>query len=163
MIRDPYRQQVSQWLHWEERWRQGDRHVCCFGAAMHSSISGWLQDPYSDFDLWYLAHLGQPWEQGQLARWVMPTPGFYHFWLQVDGQIPENLQLIYFENMQQEWAQAFQDDTPLPRLNQGPRDRQLDAGGLSRYSRWLIQQKFRWAFHHHYDPGAGDAHQGRAG
>lgn len=147
VIRDPFDQQVSQWLHWLNRFQQGDRHVCCFGAACHDNMDGWLRDPYSDFDLWYLQHLGQEHEKGGLARWISPSPGYYHFWLQVEGRIPENLHLVWFENMAQEWAQAFQDDTPLPILNRGPKKEPLNTY-LTDFSRMLIMKKFQWAFQH---------------
>lgn len=168
VIRNPYEQQLSQWMFWRDRFARGQRHIHDQVAASYGDLTGFLQDPRCDFHSWYMQHYGYepgmtPAEQRQVRETEVPNPdganryedfgGIYLFWLSVDGKIPDNVRTIRFEELDVALPEAVQDFIPadncrainLPRLNRSP-----PRGDVRDYytplAAGLVEQKCQWAF-----------------
>lgn len=155
IIRDPYEQQLSQWMFWRERYAAGQMHPHDIAAARHARIGSWLGDPMSNFHLWY--------EQthGERRRLDFSRPdaadygGYYRYWLTVDGRIPPNVTVVHMERMADEWPAAVRgfvpdDAPPLPRRNVGSRRPYPTQAYYTPEAARIVEAKFAWAFSEHY-------------
>ncbi len=110
VVRNPYEQQLSQWQFWRNRYAKGHRHLSDEWAASCLDMTAWLSGMMCDFHLWYEARMHPEDEFRQ-----KPNPsngyegfgGYYHYWLEVDGAIPENVGLCRFENLAEEFTAAI--------------------------------------------------------
>lgn len=182
IIRNPYHQQVSQyrfWLqrgqaYWEGHAAELDFHdpnvrTRChphdYGAlrawfdAGHDEQQGfrlWLTRPTScDFHLWYEAR------QAPGDRWRPATPDqafdYYRWWLEVDGEIPPNVEVVKMEYLYREWPRIMSDfvmtDAPLPVVNSHAKGCPPLATFYTQEATRLVEQKFAWTFDNHYHRG----------
>lgn len=161
IIRNPYSQQLSQWRFWRERYAIGDRHEQDMCAASHPELATWLQDPGCDFHMWY----EQRWAASEPQR-LKPSGvpkdgyegfgGYYRYWLTVGDLIPPNVHIVKLEELARGWPKAvdgFVPDphAPIPRENAGPsRPYPVEWYYHDAGARRLVEDKFRWAFEHHY-------------
>jgi hypothetical protein len=156
-IRNPYYQQISQWLFWRERYATGDYHAHDIHAASHPRFDSWVGTPNADFHVWY----EQRFHEGESIARKPPSAetsyegwgGFYPYWVGVDGAIPDNVHMIRMEEMSHQLPLALAPymDGPPPemyRRNEGPVDE-------SKYLRYItdapntiktIEAKFKWTF-----------------
>lgn len=153
VIRNPYEQQVSQWLFWRERYAIGHRHPHDLCAASHSDVNGWLEDPLCDFHLWYEERFsdGDPaWRKSRLPEERYATwGGFYPYWLaDKTGRFPDNLQMLEFSTLADDFPGAVADFTEaaeLPRMNAATLRFPVPAY-YSQRGAALVEMKFPWAF-----------------
>ena len=163
VIRNPYVQQVSQWLFWLDRYHRGGRHLHDLAAAGYATIHGFLEDPRCDFHRWY----SEEFRLGD-TRFV-PTNdykdfgGTYLWWLEgSDGKIPSNLVLLRQEQLAGDFArwsrESFGRPLEVPPMNVGGWDHDKlleylvhpDRPHETMRALDLIEAKFRWAFGLHY-------------
>lgn len=159
VIRDPYEQQLSQWLFWADRYRRGQWHIHNYTAGISPTLTDFLQDPRSDFHCWYETNFAVLPVGGATPR-SLEDPllryegfsGFYRFWLEVDGEIPENVELIRYEHLAESWARIAPEvtgklDAPsLPQANQGPRRIQYALEYYTPLGVSIVTAKFAWTF-----------------
>lgn len=163
VIRDPYAQQLSQWMFWADRYRRGNRHIHDIGAASHATLTGWLHDPRCDFHLWYeSAYPRMP--AGVSPLEAAPRDPFerakdgggYRWWLEVDGKIPANLRVIRLEELPARLPAILfpfmaGDMVPVPLENPGPA-RYPARDYYTPLAARIVEAKFRWTFDEGYYP-----------
>lgn len=167
VVRNPYEQQLSQWCFWRERFAKGFGHIHDRCAATYARLEKWLEDPGCDFHIWYEQHT----DRREESPYVKGTEryedfgGFYKFWLTVDGVIPENVQVIRQENLDEEFPEAMSSPVvlhvakpgapysrpPMPHLNTSPHDTNVKQYYTPRAAE-LVEAKFAWAFENYYTP-----------
>jgi hypothetical protein len=161
LVRDPYEQQLSQWLFWRDRYARGQRHEHDIGAARYPSITPWLRDPICDFHLWYEERFSgtdpiRPKPTGFPKDGYAGFGGYFRFWFSDDsGEIPSNLVLYRMESLGDFSPDNFPEldhhiriDTEwtLPRLNEGPGLRGHVQEYYTPEAEELVASKFRWTF-----------------
>ncbi len=167
VVRNPYEQQLSQWSFWRDRYARGQNHVHDLCAASFSRLEGWLEDPGCDFHIWYEQHMDRPNAEPQVVgkQRYDDFGGFYRFWLTVDGEIPENVQVIRQENLDVEFPLALWPIEPLngreyvtsaarpamPHLNTSRHGTDVTKYYTPRAAE-LVEAKFQWAFENYYQP-----------
>lgn len=163
VVRNPYAQQVSQYLFWHDRYQAGGRHPHDVAAAAYPTIHGWLEDPRCDFHRWYAENHAPSTMKENPANDYRGFPGYYLWWVTGrDGKVPGNLILLGQEDLEAQFSRFSRDhlgrEIKLPRVNVGgyKRDRFMDylihlddARGTTR-ALDLIESKFRWAFSNLY-------------
>jgi len=196
VVRNPYEQQLSQFTFWATRAAKGGRHIHDLVTAnyihwpnvLHNAcelqgnwqeatwyphqinLEAWLQDPRSDFHVWYLQHHayqpGMTAEEQEAVRQVdKPNPdganryqdfgGMFRFWLTVDGKIPGNVYVLRQERLGEELRHALAPfaDHSLP---------ELDRKNTSSHPRpvWeyytplaakIVEDKCQWTFANYYN------------
>lgn len=165
VIRNPYAQQVSQWLFWSGRYQRGGRHVHDQAAASYPTIHGWLENPQCDFHRWYTEQVAPEQLQANPSNDYEDFPGTYVWWLTgQDGRMPTNLVLLRQEQLAHDWAEFTRRDLGqalgLPKANVGSWKSEHLMDYLVHHDRPraslraldLIEAKFRWAFGQHYVP-----------
>lgn len=164
VIRDPYTQQLSQWLFWRRRRERGGIHIHDVVAALHPSLTSWLHDARCDFHLWYESHWGssetESWRGLNLDRTAAHSNryphygGYYRYWLTIDGEPPPNLTLFRMEQLDQAWLDVVGDfatpDAPgLPTVNRGndaSDDREVAMPWYTPHAIGIVNDKFAWTF-----------------
>lgn len=167
VVRDPYEQQLSQWAFWKDRYARGERHVHDMVAANYATLELWLQDPRCDFHVWYEQHIGfepaQPKELQRILTQTLTTEshnryenfgGYYRYWLTVDDEIPDNVQVIRCEELDEELPNILRpfmqcEPPPVKRLNTSPHGSNTKAY-YTPLAASLVEAKFQWAFECHY-------------
>lgn len=104
IVRNPYDQQLSQWLYWRDRYARGGRHFHDLVAASYPTLTGFLMDHRADFHLWYESVHGsikQTYTLNQAYGFLgyQTFGGYYRYWLSVDGRLPENVRLVRLEEV----------------------------------------------------------------
>jgi len=164
VLRDPYEQQVSQWMFWRERYARGSTHIHDTVAAMYSQLTGWLEDPRCDFHVWYRQYVGYPDLISQQTLAAQPAPegqnryadfgGYYRFWLEVDGQIPANVTTIDMHQIDEQVPKLLSPFAGLSggslralpeRKNPSYHNSDVSVYYTSRAAR-LVENKFAWTF-----------------
>jgi len=163
IVRNPYSHQLSQWLFWRGRRAHGGLHIHDRVAGMHPSLTDWLHDARSDFHIWYEAQMGSSDAGANLQRSAGMTArypfygGYFRYWLEVDGIVPENVVLIRMEELDEAWLPTVSefaiDDAPgLARVNAGPKP-DLDLEDILKdytpLAIEIVNAKFEWAFGTH--------------
>jgi len=166
VLRDPYEQQLSQWVFWRDRYarmmyRGSDGqlyrktqpyHIHDICAASHPTIETWLADPGSDFRIWYEARHGNRPNHSTRSE---DLGGYYHWWLTVDGELPGPLQIVDIAEIDEKLptmlAPHVGEMPPLPRLNKGP-GRADPVEYYTPEAAALVERKFSWAFDQIYTP-----------
>ena len=156
VIRNPYHQQISQWLFWRDRYAMGYNHANDVHAAMHPRFDSWVGTPDADFHIWYEQRKSiqtplvkrPPSTENDYANWG----GFYPYWVGVGDSIPDNVVLLRQETLADDLPDVlapFIDGTPPPlhRTNVGPTK---ESRYLEYINKWetveTIESKFRWTF-----------------
>lgn len=163
VIRNPYAQQVSQWLFWLDRYMKGGRHEHDLAAAGYSTIHGWLDDPRCDFHRWYAQRIHPSQLAHSPANDYAGFPGTYLWWLTTQaGKLPRNLVLLRQEQLAQDLDQLgrtlLNRPLELEAVNVGSYKHQEfmqylvheDMPRQTMRALDLVEAKFRWAFTHHY-------------
>jgi|GEM_PF-5577030 len=162
VLRDPYEQQLSQWMFWRERYAKGQRHIHDMVAALYPDLTGWLQDPRCDFHVWYQQYVGYPnlISQQALARSAAPEGenryadfgGFYRFWLEVDGKIPEHVTTIDMHEIDERMPKLLEPfakpgaiEAEIEHVNVGRHDVNPMVYYTAQAAK-LVEDKFRWTF-----------------
>jgi hypothetical protein len=160
VIRDPYEQQLSQWLFWKDEYARGFRHKAREHAAMHPDLSFWLLDPESDYHVWDKRPVmidGNVIER-TVAEDVVPPEsgysmfgGFYRYWLGDEtGEIPDNVEVVRFEHLSEEFPMALKPWAgvvrPMEKKNEGPAHRPDPVPYYSELAIELVERKFAHAF-----------------
>jgi hypothetical protein len=145
VVRNPYEQQLSQFTFWATRRGQGGTHIhdlvtgayidwprvlndcmprkgdweACTWLPHQMDLESWLQDPRSDFHVWYMQHHGytpgMPADEQQQTRDTTIEAGkryedfggMFRFWLTVDDEIPDNVCILRQENLGKELRNAL--------------------------------------------------------
>lgn len=155
VIRDPYDHQLSQWKFWRDMYARGFRGEQFMHAALYSELTHWLLDPMSDWHVYDPRRLNGT---RNLQRTVAPPDagyehfgGYYAYWLQVDGKVPDNVTLLRFETMGRDFPRALSEylgkplpDT-MPHENKGPGADEVRPY-YSPEAVQIVNSKFRWAF-----------------
>jgi len=163
VVRNPYAQQVSQYLFWHDRYQRGGRHEHDLAASAYPSIHGWLEDPRCDFHRWYNLQIHPSTMIENPQNLYRGFAGTYLWWVtSQSGTVPPNLVLLQQEDLRSQFA-AFTADhlgepITLPEVNRGgySRDRFMEylvhEADPRRTLRALdlIEAKFRWAFSNVY-------------
>jgi len=162
VVRNPYEQQLSQWMFWSDRYRRGQRHVHDITAAHYATLAGWLQDPRCDFHIWYESVFGGPKGSKYRLNMAHRDPftryeqfgGYYRYWVEVDGAIPQNVSILKQEDLAETLLPAVREFTipdppPLHRSNRGPR-RAETIEYYTPHAARVIEAKFRWTFDRGY-------------
>lgn len=165
VIRNPYVQQVSQWLFWQSRYARGGRHDHDLAASAYPTIHGWLEDPRCDFHRWYTQEIAPQAMLENPSNLYDGFQGTYLWWLTgLDGKVPPNLVLLRQEQLAVDWAEFSRrhlgGPIPLPRVNTTGWDPNkvmdylvhMDKPQESLRALDLVEAKFRWAFGQHYVP-----------
>ena len=163
VIRNPYVQQVSQWLFWLDRYARGQRHEHDLAASAYPTIHGWLDDPRCDFHRWYLLEQAPQALAENPANMYEGFHGTYPWWLTgLDGSMPSNLVLLRQEQLGQDLynfgRKAGLGDLELGKVNVGSWNPErvmeylvhMDRPRQSLRALDLVEAKFRWAFGQHY-------------
>lgn len=147
VVRSPYEQQLSQWMFWADRYRRGDRHSLDVCAASHTNLESWLRDPGCDFHVWYEHVHGGVRPVGGPRDLYAGFPGYYHYWISVDGEVPQNVELVHIKSIgtQIPGLVGGNDLPPIPTTNTGPRTRPAQEY-YTPGAAGLVESKFRWAF-----------------
>lgn len=165
VVRDPYEQQVSQYLFWLGRYKKGQRHehdVYTYNATQRALKKGtkpleeWLSRPGCDFHVWYQERVGATVKSTAHTAGYIDFGSYYRFWLEVDGEIPDNVEVVRFEHLNEEFPKVVAEfaggvHEPGERVNVGPA-RQRDVHAFySLPAMEMVERKFQWAFEHYYD------------
>jgi len=173
VVRNPYEQQLSQWMFWRDRYARGQRHIHDIVAAASPTLTAFLQQPNCDFHCWYLQHHGfepgmTPAEQQQVRDTEIPNldgqnrykdfGGMFLFWITVDGEIPGNVEILRCEDLSTAFPAAvseFMDGSEMQRMARLNTSPGL-SGEVREYytplAARLVEQKCQYAFRCHYDP-----------
>jgi hypothetical protein len=161
IIRNPYDQQLSQYLFWSDRYKHewiasGDkirpadeRHFHDTCAASHPRLETWLQDPGSEFHLWYEAHHSNGYRE--MRPDAAPVTDYYLWWVSINGEVPANLILVKYEDIERGMMEALRpylggrDVEPIPVHNTGP-TRRATRLYYSQKSAEIVEGKFGWTF-----------------
>lgn len=156
IIREPHDQQLSQWLFWRDRRARQGVHVHDYMAATHQTVESFLLDERCDFHLWYETHplLGlaeRP--EGSVIRDA--RRGIYWYWLSVDDELPDNLEILKFEEIGETFPAAVAPFAggavhPLGRENATPTRRPWREY-YTPLAAQLVELKFAWAFDNYYE------------
>lgn len=147
-VRDPFAQQLSLWYHWRDAYARGGRRPLERVAALYPELSHWLMDPHGDWPLFYeTRHKGGWASETEAWRWIQ-TMGYYEWFLTVDGQVPENVALVRFEHLAEEFPAAmapFVDGRP-PLEHHNPSRERTTHGYYTEFGIQVVRDKFHWAF-----------------
>ncbi len=145
VLRDPYEQQLSQWSFWRDRFARGGRHIHDKVAASYATLTEWLQDRQCDFHTWYIQQLHDD-------RAINADSGFYRFWLEVHGEIPDNVITLDMHEIDERLPmllRAFMQSQDLAakpeRLNTSPHSTKTREYYTPTAAR-IVEEKFKWAF-----------------
>lgn len=164
VIRDPYEQQLSQMLFWLGRFRQGQRHehdVYTAGAYARAQQRGvppmeeWLSRPGCDFHAWYEETVAGKAKTIASRAGYIDFGSYYRYWIEVDGEIPGNVEVVRFERLNEDFPKAVAEfaggvHDPGEPINVGPRRRDVRAY-YSLPAMDMVERKFRHAFEHWYE------------
>jgi hypothetical protein len=142
-IRDPWEQQLSNWLHWRDSYARGGRGLTELTAAMCHDMTSWLLEPMSDYRVWWeYVVRGTKLHVNDLSAMQSTLPDFYRWWLQdEDGKLPDTLRLCPFDNLEAAVTALVPSDHEFPHVNTSPaRD---TAQHYSANSILLVQERFR--------------------
>lgn len=155
VLRDPYEQQFAQWHYWRDM-RIGKRRAMLPQhevAVLHPTFEAWLEDPRSQYHVYY-----EPHDRDETGGVPQPTGetydqygGFYRYWLGYEGSMPENLEMIQLENLDERMpeivaeATGEEPDGEVPHANEGPDKPPLEDALTPKAAR-LIEKRFRWYF-----------------
>lgn len=155
-IRNPYHQQLSQWLFWWDRHARGGEHFHDVRAAKYSRLHHWLLDSLAcDFHVWYDETVNGETKTTSERASYNDFGGYYRYWLAVDGEIPPNVEVVRFERMAKRIPTLLAERLgvqrlpPMPERNAGP-PRNEPREYFSELAMRLVEEKFPWAFEHHY-------------
>lgn len=159
-IRNPYEQQLSQWLFWLNRYHRGQRHYHDLVARLYDNLTEFLLDPRCDFHVWYERTYGNEdvrrSEYRKRRRTYADYGGMYRYWLEVDGGVPDNVEVVKLEEMGEALPRALQPyaDHELP---EPPRKNKTGRRGTwdeyyTPQAVEIVNRKARWAFTWHYQP-----------
>lgn len=149
VIRNPFEHQVSQWLFWKDRYARGYRMEACGHAMLHPDLTHWLCDEMADW------HVYDQRPTDGRVRSVAPDyggyehfGGYYPYWLFVDGSLPDNVKLVRFERLAEDFPKALGlEGSPMPHSNAGPEA--MDARPYySPKAVAIVERKFAWIFEH---------------
>jgi hypothetical protein len=157
VIRNPYEQQLSQWMFWRDRRARGGDHFHDYVAANHATLESFLRDPRNDFHLWYEQHpqIGLRLRDPRLVGERLEN-GIYNYWLTIDDELPSNLEVIKAEELDEAFPKAvheFSDkDTvqPMRRDNASPSRRSFTEY-YTHLACSIVEHKFKWAFDNYYE------------
>ena len=171
---------VATWRHVSEEVVQRELLECALSGFRfqfrphHLNLTGFVTDPECDFHVWYQQHVGfQPGqsagEQEKSRPVDLPAPrgantyadfgGLYWYWLNLDGQLPQNLTILLAEHLDRElplslapFAGRAPEEMPLVEHH----NRSAHAGAVADYytpvAAEAVRQKAPWAFRTFYDP-----------
>lgn len=148
IVRDPYEQALSQWVHWRDGFARGGRHPCEWAAGMYGQLHHWLLEPLSDWRFWYEGQYGGLTEPA--AYESMQQTGFYEWFLQ---PFPGNLTVLRFGDFAQRLPELCAphlkaEATPFPHENRSvQRDARQYYNGLSVKQ---VRDRFRWTWRSGY-------------
>ena len=156
VVRDPYDHQLSQWLFWKDMYSRGFRMPQHQHAALHADLTHWLCDEQSD---WHI-HEARP-SGGKIrtiaasGKGYLEFGGYYPYWLAVDGEIPDNVRLVRFETLSDDFPAALEEYAggvfEMPHDNAGPSFKPVAAEYYSPLAIDIVERKFPWAFRFLYD------------
>lgn len=168
IIRDPYRQQLSQWWFWRCRYDEGQRHMHDVGAFRPGVLpwfqfEDWLSDPEaSDFHLWYEARFRPDRKQlvSDPGKRFRHFGGYYLYWINDGGRvIPPNVEVVKVEELAERWPEVMAPFVPagappLPCSNTQRKPMPFPAEVyLTDRARGIIRERFRWVYDAgHYEP-----------
>ena len=159
VTRNPYDQQLSQWLYLVNRYSRGFAHVHDITGAKYARLEEYLEDPLCDYHVAMEQHTGYPGgtndDPKETGKRYRDYGGFYRYWLAMDsdGEIPDNLWRIEMEDIEGPLRQICGFDFPEPipygdgikNLNRTPlRGQPRDY--YSQRAAKLVEEKFGWAF-----------------
>ena len=155
VIRNPYERELSEWNYRRDRFAKGHRHIFDIVAASHTTLTSFMLDPMSE---WHRLNYERP-GQARVTKEPDGTSyathgGFWMYWLAINGEIPDNVQILRQENLATELPAAVAEfttgDLPeVPRLNATTHDEAM------RYhtplSVQLTEHRCKWAFDNYYE------------
>lgn len=167
VIRNPYDLMLSQWCYWKDRYARGHRQWPAVTAGWASDLEEYLQNPDVDYFVKYKRH--QRWEPGQTreqqassgsihelsGETYQEAGGYFPYWLNVDGAIPENVKVIKLDELEDELPWLMPPDRngdhnfDIPRTNTSPHKMTTQDYYTPTAAR-IVEDKFQWAFEHHY-------------
>ena len=157
VVRDPYEQQLSQWLYLQNRYARNFHHIHDVVAAQYPTLTQFLQDPLCDYHVAFEQHNGYGSTHTNTPRQTGDTyqnhGGFIPYWVGIDGELPDNVELIQLEHLEErlpcavcdvQWTKLDKDPV-VPRLNATPlrgsvRDYYTLPGAK------IVEDKFSWTF-----------------
>jgi hypothetical protein len=146
VVRDPYDQQLSQWVHYRDGYARGGRSISEVVAALYPELGHWLIDPYADA---HMAH--EEYHNGlaaEEAHRLVQGLGYYEYYLALDGETPDNLVVVPFEEYPVRFIDAVRElvpaePTPFPHVNKSaPRN---TVAYYSQLATAIVSHKFRWS------------------
>jgi len=160
VVRNPYEQQLSQWTFWRDRFARGGRHEHDVTAASYATLSEFLLNPQCDFHLWYEQRFagnrpGLPVTYPVTEMNYRDFGGLFRFWITLDDEIPENVQVIRSEELDVALPLALRELTgrPMPpfqrRLNSSLHIEDPKPYYTPTAAR-IVEAKCKWAFDHYY-------------
>jgi len=160
VIRDPYAHQLSQWLFWRDMYAKGYEMAQHRPAAIQPDLLRWLLDPMSDWHVYDPRALPDGRRRTTASvkgiagldkgAGYMEFGGYYHYWLAIDGEIPDNVALVRQETLDRDFPYALKDIAggihPMPRSNTGPMHKPDVESYYSVMAMDIVEAKFAWAF-----------------
>lgn len=160
VIRNPYEQQVSQYKFWLGRYQKGQRHehdVYTYEATQKAKEKGvppleeWLSRPDAFFHVWYRERVAGKVKTTAKRAGYSEFGGYYHYWLAVDGEIPDTVDIVRFENLNTEFPEAVAEfaggvHDPGEPKNVGPKKKKDIRSYYSPVALDIVERNFEWTF-----------------
>jgi hypothetical protein len=164
IVRNPYEQQLSQYLFWLSRYEKGGRHehdVYTHRVTQRALKRGvppleeWLSHPGCDFHVWYQEAIGSKVKSTAKQAGYLDFGSYYRFWVEVDGEIPPNVELVRYERLNEDFPRAVAEfaggvHDPGEPTNVGPA-REPTRSYYSLPAMELVERKFTYAFERYYE------------
>lgn len=156
--RDPYERELSQYLYW--RWIHEQKHghgimVQHAIAMMHPTFTRWLRDPRSQYHVRYDYHDQRP------PRYLSEPPnsyadygGFYRYWLAVDGEIPDNVEVVDITELDERLPELLEPYAGgrygVPTLNEGGPE-YTEREHYTEEAARIVESRYEFAFSEWYE------------
>lgn len=130
-------------------------------------LQSWLEDPRSDFHVWYLQNHGyEPGMPAEVQEQTRKTDietknryqdfgGMFRFWLTVDDEIPDNVLILRQERLGEDLREALLPfangalpEVPWRNTSSHPRPAYEYYTPLAAR---IVEDKCKWAFEHYYE------------
>lgn len=156
-IREPHAHAVSHWCYHWDRFARGGRHVHDLTAAMNKTLTAWLLDPMSDFRVWYESAVRQQTIGDAVA--TIDGVGFFEYYATIDGEIPDNVEILLTEDIGETFPQAVApyiagEPNLFPHTHRSPHQASKTDDYYTPTARSIVVHRYRWAFEHFYKGSA---------
>lgn len=147
VVREPYEQVLSQWVHWRDSYARGGRHVCEMTAAVNPTMAHWMLDPYWHFGYFYEQRRNGLSDQEALKKVFRLS--YYPYWLTVDDEFPANLTMVPYANLRNGVLAALAPFLPSKATGFPHKNKSAERDARQYYtptSMRSVEEHYPWAF-----------------